>query len=100
MSVLSAENNSNVCPVACNMSKQIDVAWENPENTKNKQKDLCTILEIQGSQYCQETTLHGFQYLTKPGYLTKIFWLCVIVSCFALVIYMGIYNNYMEYMKV
>ena len=94
------ENTSVQCPVAYTMSKQIDVAWQNPEKTRNKENDLCKIFEMQGTQYCHETSLHGFQYLTKPGYLTKIFWFCVIVTCFTVVVYMGIITNYTDHMTV
>ena len=82
------------------MGKQTDEAWQPPEYIKNEHKNPCTILEIQGTQYCEETTLHGFQYLTKPGYVTKVFWLCVITTCFSLAVYFGIFQNYLEYIGV
>ena len=39
-----------------------------------------------GSQYCEETTLHGFQYLTKRGLFSKLIWFLTIVSCLILAV--------------
>ena len=54
---------------------------------------------MKGSEYCEETTLHGFQYLRKPGIFNKLLWLIIIMGCFSVAIYFGI-SNTLEYLNV
>ena len=75
------------------------------EEKKDKGQDsaycetACTAIHMQGVQYCEETTLHGFQYLTHPGVATKIGWLVVVVlSVTASVVFMVM--NVKEYLQV
>ena len=53
---------------------------EEMDNAKDSsdQETACTAIHMQGVQYCQETSLHGFQYLTHSGVVTKIGWLVVV----------------------
>ena len=45
---------------------------EDMENAKDSsdQETACIAIHMQGVQYCQETSLHGFQYLTHSGVVT------------------------------
>ena len=45
---------------------------------ETKRGETCHVLHMQGVQYCQETSLHGFQYLTHNGILVKICWFLVL----------------------
>ena len=59
----------------------------------------CSIIHMQGTQYCEETTVHGFQYLTHPGLATKTGWLLVVLlSIIASVYFMVININ--EFLQV
>ena len=59
----------------------------------------CTAIHMQGVQYCEETTLHGFQYLTHPGVVSKIGWLMVVLlSTAAAVAFMVL--NIKEFLQV
>ena len=69
--------------------------WSKPDNQKSK----CSVIQIQGVQYCEETTLHGFQYLTHPGLATKIGWVVVVGLAIAASIYFMI-NNLTDYLHV
>lgn len=57
------------------------------------------IQNIKGSEYCEETTLHGFQYLRKPGIFNKLLWLVTITGCFSVAAYFGI-SNTLDYLNV
>ena len=49
----------------------------------------CTVIRMQAVEYCEQTSLHGFQYLTHRGVATKIGWLVVVIlSITASVIFM------------
>ena len=34
-----------------------------------------------GALYCDETTLHGFHYLVRPGLVSRVLWALTIVAC-------------------
>ena len=57
------------------------------------------IFFLKGSEYCEETTLHGFQYLRKPGIFNKLVWLVIITGCFSVAAYFGI-DNTLDYLNV
>ena len=40
----------------------------------------CHTLKEQGAKFCEETTLHGFQYLRTPGIVWKFLWGLVVFS--------------------
>ena len=42
---------------------------------------VISILPIPGALYCDETTLHGFHYLVRPGLVSKLLWALTIVAC-------------------
>ena len=69
--------------------------WSKPDDQKSK----CSVIHMQGVQYCEETTLHGFQYLTHPGLATKIGWVVVVGLAIAASIYFMI-NNLTDYLHV
>ena len=70
--------------------------WTKPADHKTTN---CTVIEMQGVQYCNETTLHGFQYLTHPGIFTKLVWLVVVGACQAGSIYF-FFQNLNVYLQV
>ena len=58
----------------------------------------CGLLRAQTTQYCEQTSVHGFQYLAQPGIFTKIGWLAVVIlSIVASVYFMAI--NLREYFQ-
>ena len=69
-------------------------------STPEIKNSLCSVVESQTCQYCNQTTLHGFQYLTTTGIIGKIFWLCIIAVCFCFATYYGVYLNITEYLNV
>ena len=63
--------------------------------------ELCRSMRKQGVQYCEETSLHGFQYLLHQGLCTKIFWVLIIGGAITGSFYTVItnVNNYFDVMK-
>ena len=59
----------------------------------------CQILKEQGSKFCEETTLHGFQYLRTPGIVWKIVWgIAVFIAVCASAGFLG--SSWAEYLQV
>ena len=54
---------------------------------------------ILGIKYCDETTLHGYRYLTKPGIFNQVIWLLVITSCSISAVYFGLYENFSAFLE-
>ena len=52
-----------------------------------------------GIRYCEETTLHGFRYLTKPGVYSKLVWLVTVLTSVLVALYYGIYYNTTEFLE-
>ena len=42
---------------------------------------VISILPTSGALYCDETTLHGFHYLVRPGLVSRVLWALTIVAC-------------------
>ena len=63
--------------------------------------ELCRSIRNQGVRYCEETSLHGFQYLLHQGLCTKIFWVLIIGGAITGSFYTVItnVNNYFDVMK-
>jgi len=40
----------------------------------------CQILKEQGGKFCEETTLHGFQYLRTPGIVWRVLWVVAVAG--------------------
>ena len=59
----------------------------------------CQILKEQGAKYCEETTLHGFQYLRTPGIVWKILW-CIAVLTAVCTSVGFLASNWAEYLNV
>ena len=59
----------------------------------------CQVLKEQGAKFCEETTLHGFQYLRTPGIVWKVLWgVAVFIAVCASVGFLG--SNWAEYLNV
>jgi len=58
----------------------------------------CQILKEQGAKYCEETTLHGFQYLRTPGIVWKILW-CIAVLTAVCTSVGFLASNWSEYLN-
>ena len=59
----------------------------------------CQIIKEQGAKFCEETTLHGFQYLRTPGLVWKLLWgFAVSVAVCASVGFLG--SSWAEYLAV
>ena len=59
----------------------------------------CQVLKEQGAKFCEETTLHGFQYLRTPGIVWKVLWgVAVFIVVCASVGFLG--SNWAEYLNV
>ena len=59
----------------------------------------CHILKDQGRKFCEETTLHGFQYLITPGIVWKCSWgIAVFAAVCTSVGFLG--SSWDEYLQV
>ena len=50
-----------------------DIPWIKSIPTKK------SILQSHLKSYCQQTSLHGYQYLPHPGLISRIFWTLIIL---------------------
>ena len=59
----------------------------------------CQILKEQGGKFCEETTLHGFQYLRTPGIVWRVLWVVAVAGAVATsVVCLG--SSWAEYLQV
>ena len=56
--------------------------------------------KILGIKYCDETTLHGYRYFTKPGLMSQLIWLLAVTSCSICAVYYGLYKNFSDFLEV
>ena len=63
------------------------------------EESACEAMVGSGADYCQQTSLHGFQYLPRAGWPGRILWSAVILAGAASSVYMS-YTNIREYMTV
>ena len=54
---------------------------------------------FKGEVYCSETTLHGFQYLPRPGLFSHILWVVTIIAAVTLAIVYGLVDNINLYLQ-
>ena len=63
------------------------------------EESACEAMLGSGADYCQQTSLHGFQYLPRAGWPGRILWSAVILAGAASSVYMS-YTNIREYLTV
>ena len=64
---------------------------------KRDSKEFIDISLLSGILYFEETTLHGFRYLTKPGVFSKLVWFITILVCFLAAVILGLYQNILDF---